>query len=54
MEDYITARRAWIAEIRKDAVKEFELGDIDESVLNEFLEILDKEVEYERLMKYEM
>ena len=28
MEDYITARRAWIAEIRKDAVKEFELGDI--------------------------
>ena len=54
MEDYITARRAWIAEIRKDAVKEFELGDIDESVLNEFLEVLDKEVEYERLMKYEM
>ncbi|MBR4645414.1 MAG: DUF4954 family protein [Bacteroidaceae bacterium] len=54
MEDYITARRAWIAEIRKDAVKEFELGDIDESVLNEFIEVLDKEVEYERLMKYEM
>lgn len=54
MEDYITARRAWIAEIRKDAIKEFELGDIDESVLNEFLEVLDKEVEYERLMKYEM
>ena len=54
MEDYITARRAWIAEIRKDAVKEFELGDIDQSVLNEFLEVLDKEVEYERLMKYEM
>ena len=54
MEDYITARRAWIAEIRKDAVKEFELGDIDKSVLDEFLEVLDKEVEYERLMKYEM
>ena len=54
MDDYITARRAWIAEIRKDAVKEFELGDIEESVLNEFLEVLDKEVEYERLMKYEM
>ena len=54
MEDYITARRAWIAEIRKDAIKEFELGDIDEGVLNEFLEVLDKEVEYERLMKYEM
>ncbi len=54
MEDYITARRAWISEIRKDAVKEFELGDIDQSVLDEFLEVLDKEVEYERLMKYEM
>jgi len=54
MEDYITARRAWIAEIRKDAIKEFELGDIDQSVLDEFLEVLDKEVEYERLMKYEM
>lgn len=54
MEDYITARRAWIAEIRKDAVKEFELGDIDQDVLDEFLEVLDKEVEYERLMKYEM
>ena len=54
MEDYITARRAWIAEIRKDAVKEFEQGDIDKSVLDEFLEVLDKEVEYERLMKYEM
>lgn len=53
-EDYITARRAWIAEIRKDAIKEYELGDIDENVLNEFLENLDKEVEYERLMKYEM
>lgn len=53
-EDYIHARRAWIAEIRKDAVKEYELGDIDETVLNEFLEQLDKEVEYERLMKYEM
>jgi carbonic anhydrase/acetyltransferase-like protein (isoleucine patch superfamily) len=54
MDDYITARRAWIAEIRKDAVKEYEQGDIEEGVLNEFLEVLDKEVEYERLMKYEM
>ena len=30
------------------------MGDIDQSVLDEFLEVLDKEVEYERLMKYEM
>lgn len=53
-EDYITARRAWIAEIRKDALKEYELGDVEESVLESFTEKLDKEVEYERLMKYEM
>ncbi len=53
-EDYITARRAWIAEIRKDAQKEFELGDVEESVLDSFIETLDHEVEYERLMKYEM
>ena len=53
-EDYITARRAWIAEIRKDALKEYELGDIEKEVLDSFTDILDKEVEYERLMKYEM
>ena len=27
--DYIEARRAWIAEIRKDAEKEFEMGDVE-------------------------
>ena len=27
--DYIEARRAWIAEIKKDAEKEFEMGDVD-------------------------
>ena len=52
-EDYIQARRAWIAEIRKDAEKEFELGDISKDVLDEFLKDLDSEVEFEKL-KYDM
>ena len=52
-EDYITARRAWIAEIRKDAQKEFELGDIDQSVLDDFMAQLDQETEWENL-KYDM
>ena len=51
-EDYITARRAWIAEIRKDAQKEFELGDVNEETLNDFLKSLDKEVEVEKLKYY--
>ena len=52
-EDYIKARRAWIAEIRKDAQKEFELGDIDQSVLDDFMAQLDQETEWENL-KYDM
>ena len=52
-EDYIQARRAWIAEIRKDAKKEFELGDIDQSVLDDFMAQLDQETEWENL-KYDM
>jgi len=52
-EDYVQARRAWISEIRKDALKEFELGDVDEGVLQDFLSDLDKEVEFENL-KYDM
>ena len=52
-EDYIKARRAWIAEIRKDAVKEFELGDIDQAVLDDFMAQLDQETEWENL-KYDM
>lgn len=51
-EDYITARRAWIAEIRKDAKKEFELGDVNPEVLDEFLKDLDKEVDVEKLKYY--
>ena len=46
-QDYVTARRAWIAEIRKDAEKEYKMGDIEESVLNNFLDKLDHEIDYE-------
>lgn len=51
-EDYINARRAWVAEIRKDANKEFELGDITPDVLNDFVGLLDKEVDFEKLKYY--
>lgn len=47
-QDYVTARRAWIAEIRKDAEKEYHLGDVEEKTLNNFLAQLDKETEYEQ------
>ena len=46
-DDYIQARRKWIAEIRKDAEKEFSMGDVEQSVLDNFLESLDKEAENE-------
>lgn len=45
--DYITARRAWIAEIRKDAQKEYEMGDVESNVLSSFLEQLDHEIDFE-------
>lgn len=47
--DYVDARRAWIAEIKKDALREYELGDVDENTLNDFLQSLDKETEFENL-----
>lgn len=46
-EDYVKARRAWIAEIRKDAEKEFAMGDVEEEVLENFLEKLDHEKDFE-------
>ena len=46
-EDYIKARRQWIAEIRKDAEKEFAMGDVEEEVFRNFVDNLDQEVEYE-------
>ena len=46
-EDYIKARRAWIAEIRKDAEKEYAMGDVEKEVFDDFLEKLDHEIDYE-------
>ena len=46
-EDYVRARRAWIAEIRKDAEKEFAMGDVEQEVLDDFLSKLDHEIDYE-------
>lgn len=50
--DYVTARRAWIAEIKKDAAKEYRLGDVEEEVFNNFNEQLDKEVDFENQKLY--
>jgi len=46
-EDYVRARRAWIAEIRKDAEKEFAMGDVEQEVYDDFLSKLDHEIDYE-------
>ncbi len=46
-EDYIRARRAWIAEIRKDAQKEFAMGDVEQDVFDDFISKLDHEIDYE-------
>ncbi len=45
--DYVKARRAWIAEIRKDAEKEYAMGDVEEDTFNNFVEQLDHEIDYE-------
>ena len=52
-EDYIIARRKWISEIRKDAEKEFTLGDVDQEVLDNFLHQLDQEMAFENENKFE-
>ena len=46
-EDYVRARRAWIAEIRKDAEKEYAMGDIEKHVLDDFINNLDHEIDFE-------
>lgn len=46
-EDYIKARRSWIAEIKKDAEKEFAMGDVEEEVFRNFVDSLDQEIDYE-------
>ena len=46
-EDYIVARRIWIGEIRKDAEKEYAMGDVEDEVFNDFIDRLDHEIDYE-------
>ena len=45
--DYIDARRKWIGLIRKDAEKEFALGDVEREVFEDFIGQLDREVDFE-------
>lgn len=45
--DYVHARRAWIAEIRKDAEKEYVMGDVEKHVLDDFIHNLDHEIDFE-------
>ncbi|MBR5727079.1 MAG: DUF4954 family protein, partial [Muribaculaceae bacterium] len=45
--DYIDARRKWIDLIRKDAEKEFSLGDVEQDVFDDFINQLDREVDFE-------
>ena len=51
-QDYVTARREWIALIREDAENEFTLGDIDPEVLEDFVTLLDREVDFENQKLY--
>ena len=41
--DYNDALKTWISEIRKDAEKEYSMGDVDKEVLEDFLEKLEQE-----------
>ncbi len=50
--DYIEARREWIALIRKDAEKEFNLGDVEQDVLDDFVSQLESEVDFENNKLY--
>lgn len=45
--DYVHARRAWIAEIRQDAEKEYAMGDVEKHVLDDFIHNLDHEIDFE-------
>ena len=45
--DYVYARRAWIAEIRKDAEKEYAMGDVEKHILDDFIHNLDHEIDFE-------
>ncbi len=46
-EDYIKARQSWIDEIKKDAEKEFAMGDVEEEVFRNFVDNLDTETSNE-------
>lgn len=46
-QDYVTARRSWIAEIKKDAEKEYRMGDVEKEVLENFINQLDHEEDFE-------
>lgn len=50
--DYVAARREWIALIRKDAEKEFNLGDVERDVLDDFIAQLEGEVDFENKKLY--
>ena len=51
-QDYVTARREWIELIRKDAENEYTLGDVDREVLDDFVNLLDREVDFENQKLY--
>ncbi len=51
-QDYVAARREWIALIRQDAENEYTLGDIDREVLDDFVTLLDREVDFENQKLY--
>ena len=50
--DYVEARRRWIALIRKDAEKEYSLGDVEPEVFNDFIDKLDHEIDFENQRLY--
>jgi len=50
--DYVAARREWISLIRKDAEKEFNLGDVEQEVLDDFVSQLESEVDFENNKLY--
>ena len=51
-QDYVTARREWISLIRQDAENEYTLGDVDREVLDDFVTLLDREVDFENQRLY--
>ena len=51
-QDYVTARREWISLIRQDAENEYTLGDVERDVLDDFVTLLDREVDFENQKLY--